>query len=229
VDGERSKRKKTAAAAKETRIPFPHEREPVTPQPREKRVAGIDDELREYMREWRRKIAQQQGVPAYIVLHDASLDEICRRRPSSLAALLQISGVGERKAELYGRQIFAALAKFDAGDRASAAVETKPTPAAETMRLLAEGRSFAEIAQIRDRQLATVVGLVADLVEKDRLEFDDAWVSAQNRALIEEACGRLGLQWLRPIQEAVPGGVSFEDVRLVVADLRRKRAETSPD
>ena len=39
------------------------------------------------------------------------------------------------------------------------------------MRLLAEGKSFEEIAQIRDRQVATVVGLVADLVEKGRLSF----------------------------------------------------------
>ncbi len=225
VEEKPSKRKKSAA--KETPVISADERPRAKQAPQEKRLPTPDDELREYMREWRRKIAQQQGVPAYIVLHDASLDEICRRHPSSLAALLQISGVGERKAELYGRQIFAALAKFDAGDRASAAVETKPTPAAETMRLLAEGRSFAEIAQIRDRQLTTVVGLVADLVEKGRLAFDDRWVSAGNRTLIEEACGRLGLQWLRPIQEAVPAEVSSEDVRLVVADLRRKQAETS--
>ena len=83
------------------------------------------DELREYMREWRRAVAQRQGVPAFIVLHDTSLDDLCRRRPSSLAELLQVSGIGERKAELYGQQIFAALERFDAGARASAAVEKK--------------------------------------------------------------------------------------------------------
>src|SRR4029077_11580291 len=116
------------------------------------------DELREYMREWRRATAQRQNVPAYIVLHDASLDDLCRRRPSSLAELLRISGIGERKAELYGQQIFAALERFDAGARANAIVEKKVSPAEETMRLLAEGRTFEEIAQIRERQLATVVG-----------------------------------------------------------------------
>src|SRR5271155_3449939 len=37
------------------------------------------EELREYLREWRRVISKEKNVPAYIVLHDSSLDEICRR------------------------------------------------------------------------------------------------------------------------------------------------------
>jgi ATP-dependent DNA helicase RecQ len=183
------------------------------------------DELREFMREWRRVVAQKQGVPAYIVLHDASLDDLCRRRPSSLAELLQISGIGERKAEMYGQQIFAALERFDAGARANAAVEKKVSPAEETMRLLAEGRTLQEIAQIRDRQLMTVVGLVADLVEKDKLKFDPEWVDKEKREKIEEACRTLGVQWLKPLKEALPADISFEEIRLVVADLRREGRE----
>jgi ATP-dependent DNA helicase RecQ len=171
------------------------------------------------MREWRRVVAKTQGVPAYVVLHDASLDELCRRRPASLAELLQISGIGERKAELYGRQIFAALEKFDSGARANAVVEKKLSPADETIRLLEEGRTFAEIAQIRERQLATVVGLVADLVERGRLKSKPDWVDEDKTRQIEAACGQLGLQWLKPLKEALPD-ISFEDIRLVVAKLR---------
>ncbi len=214
-----------SGAEKEEKAPRRRKKEPAAAAPvaeTSKQKPAPSDELREYMREWRRSVAQRQGVPAFVVLHDTSLDELCRRKPASLAALLQISGVGERKAELYGQQIFAALERFDAGARASAAPEKKISPAEETMRLLAEGRTFAEIAQIRDRQLATVVGLVADLVEKASLEFDPGWVAADTRLRIEEVCARLGFQWLKPIQEALPG-ISFEEIRLVVADLRRKK------
>ena len=158
-----------------------------------------------------------------MVLHDTSLDELCRKKPASLAELLQITGIGERKAELYGQQIFAAFEKFGAGARASVAAEKKVSPAEETMRLLSEGRGFEEIAQIRDRQLATVIGLVADLVEKGKLAFDLRWVNPEKRLRIEEVCGRLGLQWLKPIKEALPAEYTFEDVRLVVADLRSKK------
>ncbi len=77
-------------------------------------------ELREYLREWRRATAQEQGVPAFVVMHDTSLDELCRMRPGSPAALLRVSGFGERKVELYGRQILDALARFRQGSRAAA-------------------------------------------------------------------------------------------------------------
>jgi superfamily II DNA helicase RecQ len=76
--------------------------------------AEVDPGLREFLREWRRETAKQQKVPAYVVMHDTTLDEICRYRPGSIAALLQISGIGERKAELYGEKILAALRKFRA-------------------------------------------------------------------------------------------------------------------
>jgi ATP-dependent DNA helicase RecQ len=175
------------------------------------------------MREWRRGAAQRQGVPAFIVMHDTSLEDLCRRRPASLAELLQVSGIGERKAELYGQQIFVALERFSSGARASAVAEKKISPAEETMRLLAEGRSFQEIAQLRDRQLATVIGLVADLVEKGTLKFAPEWVDKESRDKIEEACARLGLQWLKPLKEALPAEITFEEIRLVVADLRRRK------
>ena len=91
------------------------------------------------------------------------------------------------------------------------------------MRLLAEGRTFAELAQLRERQLSTVVGLVADLVEKGTLAFAPEWVEHEKRARIEEACGRLGIQWLKPLKEALPPEITFEEIRLVVADLRRRK------
>ena len=182
--------------------------------------AAPPNELREYMREWRRSAAQRQCVPAYVVLHDTSLDDLCRRRPRSLAELLQVSGIGERKAEMYGQQIFAALERFDAGARAAAVAEKKLSPAEETTRLLAEGRTLQEIAQIRDRQLATVVGLVADLVEKGKLPFNPEWIPVEKREKIEEECRRLGVQWLKPLKDALPPDITFEELRLVVAKLR---------
>ncbi len=75
--------------------------------------AGADHTLVEHMREWRRVTAKRNGVPAYVILHDSTMEEICRRRPSSTRELLEISGIGIRKAELYGVEIFAALQAFE--------------------------------------------------------------------------------------------------------------------
>jgi ATP-dependent DNA helicase RecQ len=92
-------------------------------------TADVDSELREYLRDWRRTVAKQQGVPAFVVMHDTSLDELCRKRPGSMPELLRISGFGEHKAGLYGQQIFDALERFRGGARARAAPDTKPRPA----------------------------------------------------------------------------------------------------
>lgn len=82
--------------------------------------SAVDPELREYLREWRRATAKEQGVPAFVVMHDASLDELCRKRPRSMSQLLTVPGFGERKSEMYGQKIFDALDRFINGARASA-------------------------------------------------------------------------------------------------------------
>jgi ATP-dependent DNA helicase RecQ len=91
-------------------------------------IADLDPALREYLRQWRRAAAKQQGVPAFVVMHDSALDEVCRRRPGSIPELLGISGFGEYKAALYGPQIFQALEQFRAGARAAPAPETGKNP-----------------------------------------------------------------------------------------------------
>jgi ATP-dependent DNA helicase RecQ len=189
-------------------------------QPAEPRAPDATSELRDYLREWRRKIAKEQGVAAFVVMHDASLEELCQAPPRTLADILEITGFGQRKVEMYGKQILRALEEFRNGARASASTERKIAPAVETVRLLQEGRSFEEIAKLRGRQLSTVVTTVAGLVESGELEFSPQWIDADKQAQIEAACAQLGLQALRPIKDALPAEITFEEIKLVVARLR---------
>jgi ATP-dependent DNA helicase RecQ len=183
---------------------------------------SADAELSEYLREWRRTTAKEQGVPAFVVLHDTTLEEICWRRPASVGDLLSITGIGERKAEVYGRGILAALERYGGGARASAAPEKKTAPALETMRLLAEGHSFEDIAKIRGRQMSTVVNAVANLVERGDLEFEAGWIDRNKLAEIEAACARVGIEGLRPLKDALPPEITYDEIRLVVARVRRE-------
>jgi ATP-dependent DNA helicase RecQ len=186
-------------------------------------ASGADAALSEYLREWRRATAKRQGVPAYVVLHDTTLEELCRARPRSLLELRAITGFGERKVESYGEQILEALADFAGGARAAGANEKRRSPAEETLRWLAEGKTLAEIAKLRGRQLATVVGTVATLIESGDVEFDVKWVEPGRLIQIEMTCERLGTQWLKPLKEALPADITFDEIRLVVAKLRRKQ------
>jgi ATP-dependent DNA helicase RecQ len=192
-------------------------------------AASADVELSEYLREWRRITAKEQGAPAFVVLHDTTLEEICRRRPSSMAELLGITGIGERKAEVYGRGILAALERYRNGARASAAPEKMTAPALETMRLLGAGNSFEDIAKIRGRQLSTVVNAVANLVERGDLEFDPVWIDRNKLAVIEAACVKLGVNGLKPLKDALPPEITYDEIRLVVARVRREQKVSKVD
>jgi ATP-dependent DNA helicase RecQ len=194
-------------------------------------VSSADAELSEYLREWRRITAKEQNAPAFVVLHDTTLEEICRRRPSSMAELLGITGIGERKAEVYGRGILGALERYRNGARAASlpSSEKKTAPALETMRLLAEGRSFEDIAKTRGRQVATVVNAVANLVERGDLEFQAEWIDRNKLAVIEAACARLGVNGLKPLKDALPPEVTYDEIRLVVARLRREHNRSKAD
>ncbi|NLU77595.1 DNA helicase RecQ [Micromonospora sp. HNM0581] len=64
----------------------------------------------ERLRAWRAATAKEQGVPAYVIFHDATLRQIAADAPSSLAELSRISGVGENKLARYGDQLLGVLA-----------------------------------------------------------------------------------------------------------------------
>ncbi len=64
----------------------------------------------ERLRTWRAVAAKEQGVPAYVIFHDATLRQIAAELPSTLAGLAAVNGVGEAKLARYGPQILDTLA-----------------------------------------------------------------------------------------------------------------------
>src|SRR5690606_27181321 len=69
----------------------------------------------EALRTWRAGAAKEQGVPAYVVFHDATLREIAQRDPQHAHELAGISGIGAAKLERYGAGVAAALAELREG------------------------------------------------------------------------------------------------------------------
>jgi len=74
--------------------------------------AGVDRELFEQLRRLRRKLAQQNSVPAYIVFSDATLRDLARKRPLAPAALLGVSGIGMKKLEQYGEEVLSEIRRY---------------------------------------------------------------------------------------------------------------------
>jgi ATP-dependent DNA helicase RecQ len=88
------------------------ERAARAPRPRRPEPASLSPgaaAIFERLRQWRAATAREQGVPAYVIFHDATLREIAMTPPASLAELGRVSGIGEAKLARYGQQLLDAL------------------------------------------------------------------------------------------------------------------------
>lgn len=85
---------KQKVARKQTKTPIPED---------------LNVELWEALRDCRRRLAEEQGVPPYVIFHDTTLVEMCSLLPQNLVEFSQLNGVGERKLEKYGEHFLAVI------------------------------------------------------------------------------------------------------------------------
>jgi ATP-dependent DNA helicase RecQ len=187
-------------------------------------MVSSEPELFALLAEWRMETARNNMVPAFVILNDASLADFCAKKPRTQEELSQVFGIGVRKAELYGADLLRILGEFEGGKRAAPREkrESKPAPSIHTLELLQEGKSIAEIAAIEGRQVATIVERVAVLVESGMIELRDAWVSAERVEAVKKVAAEVGYERLKPIKDGLAADYSYDEIRLVVASLRRK-------
>src|SRR5689334_17235728 len=77
--------------------------------------ANSDPALHAALKAWRSEIARQRGVPAYVVLHDSTIDGIASVKPATLIELRGIAGIGDKKLEHYGEELIALVKATGAG------------------------------------------------------------------------------------------------------------------
>lgn len=74
--------------------------------------AAVNDELFNKLKETRYKLAQEKGVPAFIIFSDATLVDMCAKMPTNEIELLGVSGVGKIKLEAYGKEFLEVINNF---------------------------------------------------------------------------------------------------------------------
>ncbi|MGI9288125.1 MAG: DNA helicase RecQ [Pseudomonadales bacterium] len=89
-------------------------KETIEKKPRGDRQIKDDDKaLWDALRDCRKQLADEQGVPPYVIFHDATLMEMLHYRPLATAKLLQLNGVGQTKLERYGDAFIAVIAAHE--------------------------------------------------------------------------------------------------------------------
>lgn len=130
-------------------------------------LRSIDAPLFELLREHRLALAQEQGVPSYIIFHDSTLEEMVKQRPDDLESMRFIAGVGEKKLDKFGQSFLEII-------RSSPIPEVLNNNFSdtinETLSLLHEGQSIKAIAAARDIKTSTVYTHFAEAIEAGLLD-----------------------------------------------------------
>jgi ATP-dependent DNA helicase RecQ len=179
-------------------------------------TASGEQRLWEALRQCRSTLAQEQGIPAYMIFHDATLMEMVAQRPQSLAELSQISGVGERKLEAYG-EAFLEVLEAHGDDDAPAKVDTVE----ETLTLFRLGMDVEAVAARRGLKSTTIYGHLASAIACGEVQLNDVVTLAEHELrAIEMAFEQFGNdKQIKPVHEALGGEYDYGVLRCVQAAL----------
>ena len=198
--------------------------------------AGVDRGLFDQLRAWRRDVALERRMPAYLILGDATLRELARVRPPTQAGLRRIRGIGDQKAVEWGEQLVQLIGSYCREHGLPTNQEATPKPpaagapprrggSAAAAALFAQGASIDDVMRQIGRARGTVVGYLAAFIRERRPERIDRWVSPETYAkvarAVEELTGGVVEEQMRltPIFEYLGGQTPHHDIRLVLAHL----------
>ncbi len=171
------------------------------------------------LRERRQQLADEQGIPAYMIFHDATLAEMVENRPESLSQMGNISGVGEKKLEAYGEAFLDVLNEYRNFED-----DSRGDSEEETLQLFRLGMDVAAIAAQRGIRATTIYSHLARGIERGEVVLTEVVALAENqleaiRFAIEHNDGG---KRLKPVFEALEGEFPYEVLRCVRADMVRE-------
>ena len=151
-------------------------------------MSSEHNDMWERLRERRRQLASEQGLPAYVIFHDATLMDMAEKRPATLSAMASISGVGAAKLEKYG-QIF--LDEINAKQGDVHEVESPDAIRAQILKHALNGVSVDEISTqcgLEDdelhRHLAVLIRQGELVLEQINLELDSSDVDEMQSEML---------------------------------------------
>lgn len=202
---------------------------------------GMDAGLFEALRVLRRHLAEEAGVPPYVVFGDVTLQDLSRRRPTTPENFRLVHGVGEHKAKQYAESFLAEILRYCTEHGVSTDISTfnkfaeqqaieafrdsdKSSAKIAAATLFREGKSIAEVAQQVGRTNATVMEYLAKFLEEEGYLSPEPWVDGSTFASVIEVAQEIGDEKLKPIFERLDGNISYDQIRISLACFRNHQA-----
>ncbi len=186
-------------------------------------VNSVDAEmLFQKLRKLRKKLADAQAVPPYVIFSDSTLRKIALQQPKTLDEFGEISGVGKYKLAQYGDQFIEEINNYQQENKQIQRVAAAASDTARvTFKLYQQGLSMEEIAQQRNLKVSTISSHLADLLLAGESINLDELVTLERQQVIKGAIELLGVEKLRPIWEHLEEKYTYEEIRLVAAWWQR--------
>ncbi|WP_395743884.1 DNA helicase RecQ [Prosthecobacter sp.] len=179
---------------------------------------ACDEGLFAELRALRKRLADEKGVPPYVVFGDASLRHMCREYPHTERGFLAIPGVGSQKLADYGAAFMGVISQWLEGhEMLKFAAEAAPPPppkmksedgltgtVLETLRLQRQGHSAEKIAALRGLVVSTIHSHIAQGIQRGEVKADPRdYYSAEEEAELRAAAAEHGMESLGKLREAL--------------------------
>jgi len=181
-------------------------------------LRSVDEPLFELLREHRLELAEEKGVPPYIIFHDSTLEEMARTRPENLERMQYISGVGEQKLKQYGQSFIEIIQSSPLPDILQNNLSDTVN---DTLILLNDGLDIESIARKRDIKLSTVYTHLADAIEAGLIEAKEVLQlsDGEHNEIINALEMNMDDDRLKPAFDALEGNYDYGILKCVQASF----------
>ncbi len=192
---------------------------------------AIDTRLFEQLRALRRRLADEEGVPAFVVFGDATLRGLAEARPVTPEAMLRVSGVGPAKLERYGQEFLGVIKQ---SENVSEPLRHRPATSSigtpvnhsqwQTLRLLEQGLSIAGIAKERGLTQGTITSHIERIVGAGtEVDLTPLLPPPEKTERIRVALTAAEDGRLAPVKGLLGDDCSYEEIRLVRLAYQREK------
>ena len=179
--------------------------------------SASNNKLWEALRACRKRLAEENDVPPFVIFHDATLSEMMERQPTNREQFLNLNGVGESKMEKYADAFLIVISDHINGE------ETEPSDTVnESLLLFRNGLDADAIAAQRKLKTTTIYSHLASCIEQGELKLDDVInLEQQEINIIHETLLSVNddSRKLKPTYDALDGIYDYNILRCVQAAL----------